>query len=130
VSLGSTVDVRNVLSKRRQLPEGISIRPDRSVEERKIWAILQNERKRLMEVEIVEGNLIKIRNSRLFVDGQLRGKVLNFTYVSSSATLGEVAPILNELTQDINDSATTALNLSSTPVNQSLPIQSPVPTAD
>jgi hypothetical protein len=76
VSLSSTADVRNILSLRRSLPSHVLVRSDKSPNERRIWSILSEERRKLIASGL-DGNAIRIVKSELHVDGQLKGKVIN-----------------------------------------------------
>lgn len=75
VSLNSTADVYNILSKRHNSPSPITIKPDLSPTNRKIEALLLKERWRLIESG-VDRRHIKIRGSNIYLNDQLHGKII------------------------------------------------------
>ena len=83
VTLNSTGDVSNILSHSRRSKPPVSIRPDLSPNDRKINAILLHERWKLIQSGR-NRNSIKVRNSTLYVNNQLFGKVTNGTFCPSS----------------------------------------------
>ena len=95
VTLSSTVDVSNILSNYHSLPSSISIRPDQSPQQRNVHGILLKERRRLLD-DGVDRSSIKIRNSQIFVSGQLAGMVRNGVFVPAHS-LGDAAPQLTDL---------------------------------
>lgn len=107
ISLNSTADVDNILSHRHLVPTGIVVKPDQSPEERKVEAILLQERWRLIESG-VDRPSIKLRKSSIFVSGRLHGKVINFVF-TLSPNLGDLAPTLSTLSnnQPANNSTAT-----------------------
>ena len=96
MSLISTADVSNILSCCRHLKQPISIKPDLSPPERKIRAILLHERWKLINSGI-ECSSIKLRNSIIFINGRLHGKVSNGIF-SLSTTLSDSVPQLATIT--------------------------------
>ena len=74
VSLSSTMDVANVLSRRRLLQRPISVRADLSPRDRETESILLHQRWKLIRSGLSRTS-IKIKNSSLLVNGSLYGKV-------------------------------------------------------
>ena len=95
VSLNSTADVDNVLSHRHLVPAGIVVKADLSPEERKVEAILLQERWKLIETG-VDRRSIKLRKSSILVSGRIHGRVIDSVYTLSS-NLGDLAPALSNL---------------------------------
>jgi hypothetical protein len=89
----------------------VVIKPDLSKEDRHVNSKLLKERYRLISEENVEKQFIKIRGSQLFVNNRLHGEVRANNFVKSNS-LGNLAPSLNELT---SDSEETLVNVSVTP---------------
>ena len=114
--LSTNAEVRYVLTHRSSLPSSITIKPDRSSSERRVEKILLSKRWKLIQVGS-DRRSIKISNSCLYLNGSLRGKVVNFTY-SQVPFLGDLAPTLSNLS---NISAPTGDDI------QSPPSQTPVP---
>ena len=96
VQLNSTADVSKVLSKRHSVPSSISIKPDLSLADRKIEALLLKERWQLIQSGI-DRRFIKVRGSKIFVKNQLHGKVVDSTLSLVSGS--EVLPINSTVAQ-------------------------------
>ena len=107
MSLISTADVSNILSCCCHLKQPISIRPDLSPPERKIRATLLHERWKLINSGI-DCSSIKLRNSSIFVNGRLYGKVTNGIF-SLSPTLSDFVLQLITIT-DTSDSTHTLVS--------------------
>ena len=95
ISLASTANVRNLLMNRQSLPDSITIKPDLSPNERKIEAILLQERWKLIQSGIGKKS-IKLRGSTILVNNRCHGKVINMA-LSLSPSLGDLAPQLNSV---------------------------------
>ena len=90
VSLNSTADVRFILAHCHCLPPSIFIKPDRSVSERKTEKLLLEERWKLIQSGKPRSS-IKLRNSALYLNGRLHGKVSNHTF-NRAPLLSDLAP--------------------------------------
>ena len=104
VSLISTADVSNILACCHHLKQPISIKPDLSPPERKIRVTLLHERWKLINSG-TDRSSIKLRNSSIFINGHLYGKVTNGIF-SLSPTLSDSGPKLTTTT-DTSDSPLT-----------------------
>lgn len=83
VHLNKADDVTTIISKRGSLAKPIVIKPYMSPEERIDEAVLMKQRWTLIESG-VDRKRIKIRNTRLYVDRKLHGKVANSQYQLST----------------------------------------------
>ena len=83
VKLNRSYDVSNLLSARKNLPKGLTIKPDLSPEERVADTILMKERWRLIQAG-KNRNDIKIVNNKLLLKGKLHGTVVNSEFIPSS----------------------------------------------
>ena len=102
VTLNSTAQVSHVLAHRHSLPSHVSVKPDRSFSERKSERILLSERWKLIQAGS-DRRSIKLRNSSLYLNGRLHGKVVNGTY-SLAPFLSDLAPELSDLSDVSSDS--------------------------
>uniref|UniRef100_A0A1X7SPN5 Uncharacterized protein n=1 Tax=Amphimedon queenslandica TaxID=400682 RepID=A0A1X7SPN5_AMPQE len=125
VTLNSTIEVSNVLSKCQRLPSHVSIRPDLSVSARKVRHIYLQERRKLIDAGL-ERKYIKLKKSGLYVSDQLFGTVTNNVFVVHKS-LGELAPQLSQLLYNNNaqSSQSPDNSLSNTSAESSNP-QSPL----
>ena len=74
--MNSTVDVANLLAQRGSLPNNVILKPDLSQQERFTESLLMKERWKLIQSGH-DRKVIKIRNSSIFVNGRLHGRVSN-----------------------------------------------------
>ena len=74
--MNSTVDVANLLAQRGSLPNNVILKPDLSQQERFTESLLMKERWKLIQSGH-DRKVIKIRNSSIFVNGHLHGRVSN-----------------------------------------------------
>lgn len=110
VALNSTAQVRHVLMHHHSLPSPITVKPDRSISERKIVKILLTERWKLIQAGL-DRRSIKLRSSCLYLNGRFHGKVVNDTY-SMAPFLSDLAPELSDLS-NVNNGATQTESTSS-----------------
>ena len=80
IKLNRVMDVVSILSKRNQLPDDISVKPDMTKEEQQTEAILLKERWSASQQGISKKD-IKIRSSVLYVCGQKYAKVVDGSLV-------------------------------------------------
>ena len=92
VTLNSTAEVRLILTNYSALPPNVTVKPDRSLSERKVDKILMSERWKLIKAGS-DRRSIRIRNSSIYLNGRLYGKVVDSTF-SLSPSLRELAPEL------------------------------------
>ena len=92
VTLNSTAEVRLILTNYSALPPTVTVKPDRSLSERKVDKILMSERWKLIKAGSNRRS-IRIRNSSIYLNGRLYGKVVDSTF-SLSPSLRELAPEL------------------------------------
>ena len=100
VNLGSTADVGRILSLRSSLSSPLVIKPDLSPSERVIERLLLSERWRLIQSG-TDRRYIKLKNSCLYINGHLHGKIINGSY-SQSLHSNDVAPQLSHLTLPVS----------------------------
>ena len=105
VTLNSTAQVSHVLAHRHSLPSHVSVKPDHSFSERKSERILLSERWKLIQAGS-DRRSIKLRNSSLYLNGRLHGKVVNGTYSLAPflSFLSDLAPELSDLSDVSSDS--------------------------
>ena len=94
VTLNSTMEVANVLSKCRSLTPPIIIKADLTPTERKNESILLKERRKLIDSGH-ERRSIRIRKTSLYLNGRLHGTVENFSY-QQHPLLADFIPDLNQ----------------------------------
>ena len=111
VTVNSTAQVRHVLTHHRSLPSPITVKPNRSISERKIVKILFTERWKLIQAGS-DRRSIKLRSSCLYLNGHLHGKVVNDAY-SMAPFLSNLAPELSDLSNVNNDATQTQSTSSS-----------------
>lgn len=104
VTMNRWIDAVHVLrAKSDSLPDGVSLKPDRSPQERKREAVLMKERWRLIQSGI-ERNCIKIRQSKLFVNQKLHGQVIDTKFIaqgdSEALPITEALPTANVSTNE------------------------------
>ena len=95
VKLNRASDVSGILRGRRSLDHGIHIKPDMTPRERFIESLLLKERRSLIELGC-DRTSIKISNSKLFLNNQLYGQVVEDGFVKSSG-LPDVASLLRDM---------------------------------
>ena len=95
VSLNSTADVSNILSRRHFVPSSIVIKPDLSQEERKVEAILVQERWKLIQSGI-DRQAIKIRKASILVNVWLHGRINNSVFTPAHS-FGKLASKVSTL---------------------------------
>lgn len=83
VRLNRTMDVSSILSKRKELPAGVTIKPDMSIEERQAEGMLLKERWSLIQSG-VDKRQIKIKSSTLYIQGKKHAEVSNSILVKAS----------------------------------------------
>ena len=98
----STAQVSHVLVHRNSLPSHVSVKPDCSFSERKSERILSEWWK--LNQAGSDHHSIKLKNSALYLNGRLHGKVVNGTY-SLASLLNDLAPELSNHCSDSQSSA-------------------------
>ena len=84
--LNRAMDASSILSKRADLPTGITIKPDMSIPEQQTESILLKERWSLIQSGVNKKD-IKIKASVLYVHGKKHAEVTNSTLVKSSSSV-------------------------------------------
>ena len=93
VTLNSTIEVSSILARRRFVTPPVTSKADLTPAERKTESVLLRERHKLIE----DGRSIKMYNSSLYLNGKLRGSVVNTCY-QLHPLLTDLAPELDQLT--------------------------------
>ncbi len=81
-------DVVSILSKRGSLSKPHFVKPDMSLQQRKIEAILLKQRWSLLQAGTPRSQ-IKIRNASIFVGNKLHGKVVNNTFMPANTLVSQ-----------------------------------------
>ena len=104
VTLNRRADVLNILDKAGSLAHPLSIKQDRSREDRVRDAILLKERWRLMGTG-TDKKKIKIRNSKIFVSGVLHGEVVDSTFNLSDGSqhASPLSTNVNQVSDEVSD---------------------------
>ena len=106
-------DVSSVLAKRGSLKRPYSVKPIMSKEQRKIESILLKERWNLIQSGISRTQ-IRIRDSNIYVNKKLHGKVVDSTFTSSNTANFNFSPIVSPSNHDQLPAATTTLSRADT----------------
>jgi len=111
VKLNRAMDVTDALSNRSSLPEGTTIKPDMSQEERKTESILLSQRWSLIQSGVNKKD-IRIKNATLYVKGKKHGHVVDFEFRESSSNKNHSRPNntvtpLEEYSMDLSSSGGT-----------------------
>ena len=92
VKLNQTMDVSSILSKRSDLPAGITVKPDLSIQERHIEAMLLKERWSLIQSGVNKRE-IKIKSSVLYLREKKHAEVSNSSLVRISPSTVSDDPV-------------------------------------
>ena len=130
VTLNSTASIHNILFNCKSLPVGVSVKPDLTMEERKVEFILLHvqERWRLIQSGMKRKSIC-LKGTCIFVNNRLHRKMLD-SVLSLTLSLSDPAPHLKELALSASskpDSSHTAVATVSAPAQQ---INLPVSTQD
>ena len=109
VKLNRSYDVSNLLSARKNLPKGLTIKPDLSPEERVADTILMKERWRLIQAGQNRKD-IKIVSNKLLLKGKLHGNVVNSEFIPSSQDNNAAATQPQAANTQANNSSTMDTN--------------------
>ena len=116
VRLHRSHDAQIILSKRSSLKgSSTTIKPDMSHAERTTEQILLKQRWLLIQSDST--NNIKIRGSRLFVNGRPHGQVVESKYLTYPLLSDHITPVLNTLTSKVSAPISTDPN-SDPPISQ------------
>ena len=103
VKLTRSMDVHSILSQRSNLPEGIVIKPDLSIAERKSESLLLKERFCLIQSGTDKRD-IKIRLPILYLRGKKYAEVVNSTLVKTPSSAHSVSEVNSANTSPSSDS--------------------------
>ena len=112
VTLNSTAQVSHIRAHRHSLPSHVSVKPDHSFSKRKS-RILLSERWKLIQAGS-DRRSIKLKNSSLYLNGGLHGKVFNGTY--------SLVPFLNDLAPELSDLPDVSSDSHSSPSSPNAPL--------
>ena len=96
-------DATLVLSNKKSLTSGVSIKPDLTLEERKIENALLKERRRLIDSG-TERKFIRIRGNSLYLNNKLHGIVQNFEFCLATTTFIATTSATSNSSQSIPSS--------------------------
>ena len=106
VELNQAHEVTSILSKRGSLKGShIVIKPDMSPSERNTEQILLKQRWSLIQSEAADSQSIRIRGSRLLINGRVHGQVIDSHYCTHPLLSDHVSPHLDALASPINTSS-------------------------
>lgn len=109
IKLSRSHDVTTILSKRSSLKgSDIVIKPDMSPTEKTTNAILLKQRWSLINSSVTNSQSIRIRGSRLLINGRVHGQVIDAQYLTSPLLSDHVIPRLPSVSDPINTSPVTA----------------------